>query len=260
MARSWLYVPGDRPDRVAKALTSGADAVIVDLEDAVAPADKRTARDALAALPDSAPCEVWVNAGEQCAADLAVIPFRAVAGLVVAKCDSAAWLGHVASYVPPTARLAPLVESARAVSALPEICGHPRTALCHLGELDLLADLGGGEPAAESLLQPARVALIYASAAAGIAAPIGGVHRLIDDLAALSESSAMFRQLGFGGRAVIHPSHVGAVNAAFTPTAAERSWAEDVLGAVADAAAARSKDGAMVDEAVARRARRILGR
>lgn len=260
-ARSYLYVPGDRPERVVKALASGADAVIVDLEDAVAVAAKPAARQGLAQLPDTAACEVWVriNSGAQCAQDLAAIPFDRVHGIVVAKCDSSAWVGHVSSRVPPAVRVAPLIESAAAVAALADICGHPRTFACHLGETDLLADLGGTPEGGEPLLQPARIAAVYASAAARITGPVGGVHLAITDLASLRESSLMLRGLGFSGRAVIHPRHVDAVNEAFTPTDGELTWAADVLAKLDVNGVSRGSDDHMVDEAVARRARRLLG-
>ena len=269
--RSFLYVPGDRPDRVAKAMASAADAVIVDLEDAVKPASKTTAREALVSLPARTSGQRWVriNAGDDGRADLAVLSALArtavtdgidgIDGVVVAKCETVEWLDEVAAAVGDAVAIAPLVESALALRRLDAICGHPRTAQCQLGEVDLLADLGGRLPGGNALIERARLDLVVASAAAGIAPPIGGVHLAIDDLAALRTSSDVLADIGFAGRAIVHPTHCEIVNDAFSPTPAELAWAEDVLArwAVASTGAVRAADGSMIDEAVVRRARRL---
>jgi citrate lyase subunit beta / citryl-CoA lyase len=261
MPRSWLYVPGDRPDRIGKALASDADAVIVDLEDAVAPSSKSAARAGLSDLPVERQPQLWVriNAGADGDADLAAMPWARVDGVVLAKCESSAWLGHVAAHAPPSTAIAALVESARAVAALADLCGHPRLQVCHLGELDLIADLGGTTDGADDLLGPARVAAVYAAAAAGLPGPVGGVHTRVGDLDGLRTSTTVYRNLGFSGRAVIHPSHCAIVNDVFTPTDAERQWAHAVIATLeGGTGVARDSSGSMVDEAVARRARRIL--
>jgi citrate lyase subunit beta/citryl-CoA lyase len=268
--RSFLYVPGDRPDRVAKALAAGADAVLIDLEDAVAPSAKDRARavvlDLLRSLPDGAP-PVWVriNAGDTGRTDLAAIGLEShrVVGLVLAKCDSTAWLDEVAAAVAPQVFLSPLVESASAIRSLGALCDHPHVYQCHLGEIDLLADLGARPGGAAALLAHARTELVYASAAAGIMPPIGGVHPDVRDLDALSAGSAALADLGFSGRPAIHPSQVPVINTAFTPSAAEVAAAADLVarydGALArGVGAVAADDGVMLDEAVVRRARRML--
>jgi citrate lyase subunit beta/citryl-CoA lyase len=272
--RSFLYVPGDRPDRVTKAFASAADAVIIDLEDAVKPANKALARDTVceAAAHRSGAGELWVriNSGAEGVLDLRALGgclassrsegSDAIDGLVLAKCDSVDWLDTVADTVRADVAFAPLIETARGVRALDAIVGHPRVSRCHLGEVDLLADLGGRLPGGAALLDAARVALVMASAAAGLDPPVGGVHLEIDDLAALSGSSVALADLGFGGRAVVHPSHCAPVNRAFSPSASEVAWAVDVLARLHDSSsgAVRAADGSMLDEAVARRARRIV--
>jgi citrate lyase subunit beta/citryl-CoA lyase len=263
--RSFLYVPGDRPDRVAKAMASAADAVIVDLEDAVKPASKPAAREALRALPTRITGQRWVriNAGADGRADLAALADleggAGIDGVVVAKCETVDWLDEVAAAVGDRVAIAPLVESALALRRLDAICAHQRTVQCQLGEIDLLADLGGRPPGGHALVDRARLDLVVASAAAGIAAPIGGVHLAIDDLEALRTSSEMLADIGFAGRAVVHPTHCAVVNEAFSPTAAELAWAEDVLArwAAASTGAVRAAGGSMIDEAVVRRARRL---
>jgi citrate lyase subunit beta/citryl-CoA lyase len=272
--RSFLYVPGDRPDRVAKAMASAADAVIVDLEDAVKPASKPAAREALRSLPTRITGQRWVriNAGADGRDDLAALAAlaaladrerseggAAIDGVVVAKCETVDWLDEVAAAVGDRVAIAPLVESALALRRLDAICAHQRTVQCQLGEIDLLADLGGRPPGGHALVDRARLDLVVASVAAGIGAPIGGVHLAIDDLEALRASSEMLADIGFAGRAVVHPTHCAVVNEAFSPTAAELAWAEDVLArwAAASTGAVRAADGSMIDEAVVRRARRL---
>jgi citrate lyase subunit beta/citryl-CoA lyase len=159
--------------------------------------------------------------------------------------------------------IAPLVESAIALRALDAITSHPRVVQCQLGEVDLLADLGGRLPGGHALIDHARVQLVIGSAAAGIAPPIGGVHLAIDDLDALAQSSTTLADLGFAGRAIVHPKHADVVNAAFGPSAtsdAEMAWATDVLArwAATTSGAVRAADGSMIDEAVVKRARRLL--
>jgi citrate lyase subunit beta/citryl-CoA lyase len=268
MNRSWLYVPGDRPDRVAKALQSSADAVIVDLEDAVRPGQREFARStalAAATMPRVPGIEMWVriNAGDAGRRDLAAIAgVHGLDGLVLAKCESADWIAEVASATPEAWLLSPLVETARAVRDIDSIMSAPRIGPCHLGEVDLLADLRGAPPTGQGLIDAARVTLVIASAAAGNAPPVGGVHLQLADLDALASTSAELAQLGFGGRAVVHPDHCAVVNEMFSPSAADVAWALSVLEAAAsaDGGVVRAADGSMVDEAVLRRARWIMGR
>jgi citrate lyase beta subunit len=124
----------------------------------------------------------------------------------------------------------------------------------------MIADLGGHPPGADALVQHARIAVVVASAAQGMAAPVGGVHVAIDDLDSLQTSGSLLRQLGFGGRALIHPTHCEITNDAFTPTDAEIAWAHQVLARAEASAggALRAADGSMVDQAVLRRARGIV--
>ena len=266
MNRSLLYVPGDRPDRVAKACLSEADGVIVDLEDAVKPAAKQLARATLrdlASVTRRADIAIWVriNSGDEGREDLrSMVGMDGIGGLVLAKCESPAWVQEVAAATPSTWMLSPLIESALAVRDIDAIVAGPRVAACHLGEVDLLADLRGAPPAGMKLIDAARIRVIVASAAAKIEPPIGGVHLQIDDLEALRASSDELAQLGFGGRAIVHPSHCAIVNTSFSPSAADREWASRLLVGydAASDGAVRGEDGAMIDEAVVRRARRIM--
>jgi citrate lyase subunit beta/citryl-CoA lyase len=268
--RSFLYVPGDRADRVAKALQAGADAILIDLEDSVALAAKETARggtvDSLRSQSGGAPT-VWVriNSGELGRVDAAALATEAahLGGLVLAKCDNLEWLDEIASLIPLSIPLSPLIESALGLRRLDALCAHPRVTQCHLGEIDLLADVGAHGDAGLELLQHARAELLYASTAAGILPPIGGVYPDFRDLEGLDAESAHLAQLGFAGRPAIHPSQVPVINAAFRPTA-EALDAAAALVASYDEALARGQgvvadeQGKMIDEAVVRRARQLL--
>lgn len=266
LARSFLYVPGDRPDRLLKAFASAADAVIVDLEDAVKhgskPAARETVREIAAGRPGSAELWVRINSGDEGLVDLQALDgMTHIDGIVLAKCESTAWLDRVVDVVRHDVALSPLIETARALRDLDQVAAHPRVSRCHLGEVDLMADLGGRLPAGRGLLDAARVSLVVASAAAGIDPPVGGVHLELDDLDGLGASSATLADLGFGGRAIVHPSHCPAVNRSFTPSDAELAWAADVLARWSSTAAGalRAPDGSMIDEAVVRQARRLTG-
>jgi citrate lyase subunit beta/citryl-CoA lyase len=140
----------------------------------------------------------------------------------------------------------------------------PRVTQCHLGEIDLLAELGAHADAGPELLGYAHAELLYASAAARILPPIGGVYTAFRDLEGFAADSARLAQLGFAGRPALHPSQVAVINAAFRPSADELETAAALVDSY-DEALARGRGvltderGRMVDEAVVRRARQLLG-
>ena len=270
LLRSFLYVPGDRADRVAKALDAGADAILIDLEDSVALSAKEAARhvavDCLSSPSGDGPA-VWVriNTGEIGRADAAALATEAahLGGVALAKCDDLDWLDEIASTIPSSIPLSPVIESALGIRRLDALCAHPRVSQCHLGEIDLLAELGAHADAGPQLLGHAHAELLYASAAARILSPIGGVYTALRDLEGFTADSARLAQLGFAGRPAIHPSQVPVINAAFRPSADELATAA-ALVALYDEALARGQGavtderGRMVDEAVVRRARQLL--
>jgi len=270
LLRSFLYVPGDRADRVAKAFDSGADAVLIDLEDSVAFSAKESARavalDCLRSRSGGGPA-VWVriNSGEIGRLDAAALATESahLGGVVLAKCDDPAWLDEVASAFSPSVPLSPLIESALGLRRLDALCAHPRVTQCHLGEIDLLAELGAGAEAGSLLLGHAHAELLYASAAARILPPIGGVYPAFRDVEGFTADSVRLARLGFAGRPAIHPSQVPVINAAFRPSADELATAAALVASY-DAALARGQgvvtdeEGKMVDEAVVRRARLLL--
>ncbi|MEV7191676.1 CoA ester lyase [Streptomyces sp. NPDC093510] len=264
---TWLYVPGDRPEVVAKALHAGADAVIVDLEDAVAPDRKEYACAATAELlsePLPLPVHVRVNAldGPRADADLrALAPLPGLAGLRLPKVTSRAEVIRVAERAVPAdggaLALHALVESALGLEhAFAIATAHPALRGISLGEADLRADLGMRD---ESGLDWARSRVVVAARAAGLAPPSQSVHPDIRDLDGLAASCARGRALGFLGRAAIHPRQLPVIERAYLPTAEEIERAEEIMkAAVTDEGALALPDGRFVDKAVVEGARRVL--
>lgn len=261
--RSYLYVPADRDDMLVKSTTLGADAVIADLEDAVLAAHKPTARDNVVAWlrQDETGIQKWVrvNAPPYLEEDLAaVVGLPSLAGIVVAKSDDADLLGQLPTHLP----LQPLIESARALAALSAIASTAGVERLQLGEADLSADLGTSFDHADYVLGPVRLQIVVTSAAAGIEPPVGPVSTNFRDLEAFERSTVALAQLGFGSRAVIHPAQVEVVNRVFTPSPADVDAANNVLQLAVESSTGifLDPDGRMVDEAVLRSARRVLGR
>ncbi|MGC5035663.1 HpcH/HpaI aldolase/citrate lyase family protein [Streptomyces sp. DT190] len=258
---TWLYAPGDRPHVVAKALTCGADVVVVDLEDAVAPDRKAYARDATAELlgdPPPVPVHVRVNAldspwAEQDLGALARAP--GLSGLRLPKVTSAAGIAHIAHRTP--AALYALLESALAVEQACAIAmAHPNLRGIALGEADLRADLGVRD---DSGLDWSRSRVIVAARAAGLPPPAQSVYPHVGDPEGLAASCARGRALGFLGRAAIHPRQLPVIEQAYAPSAEEIEQAEAVLKAAATQQGAQAlPDGRFVDAAVVTAARRTL--
>src|SRR6185295_1797832 len=238
LARSYLFVPADRPERYAKALASGADAVIVDLEDAVAPAAKDGARRALAAWldggGDTRGIAVRINdaASAAFADDLALVARPGVAAVVVPKAERACDLARVRAAA-PAAALLPLVETAAGIANARVLARASGVERLLFGSIDLQLDLGIEGDGDELLAF--RAELVLASRLAGIAAPVDGVSTAIDDAAALAADTRRARRLGFAAKLCIHPRQIAAVHAAFAPSADEIAWAERVVAAVAAA-------------------------
>ncbi len=263
--RSALFVPATRPERIPKALASGADAVIVDLEDAVAESLKAEARDNLenflAATPD-ARVLVRINAPthpEQ-AADLALCARHpCVVGVLLPKVESAVQVALAAGCGKP---VWPIIESARGLAHLPEIAHAHGVERLSFGSLDLGLDLGlaSGSAAAERILDQARYALLLQSRLAGLAAPLDSVFPDIKNLHGLAQAVADARDMGFGGLLCIHPGQIAVVHETLMPSAAELDWAHRILAAGASGDGVFVVDGQMVDAPVIGRARRLLQR
>ncbi|MFF8590056.1 HpcH/HpaI aldolase/citrate lyase family protein [Streptomyces sp. NPDC015220] len=269
---TWLYVPGDRPNVVAKALASGADVVVIDLEDAVAPDRKEYARAATAELltePPPVPVHVRVNTvdGPLAAADLAAVaPRPGLTGLRLPKVTSAEQVARVAAATagadppPPDGSGPPLyalLETALAIERAYAIASaHPSVRGISIGETDLRADLGVRQ---DTGLDWCRARVVVAARAAGLAPPAQSVHPDIRDLEGLAASCAHGRALGFLGRAAIHPRQLPIIERAYLPTDRELEEAETVVKAAAtDRGAQALADGRFIDAAVVAAARRTL--
>jgi citrate lyase subunit beta/citryl-CoA lyase len=259
VTRSYLFVPGDRPERLDKACAAGAGQVIVDLEDAVAPGAKDAARDAVASwLRAERPVALRINgAGTPWfERDLALAERPGVAAVMLPKAERADELARVAAAVPQAALL-PLIESARGFAALNDIARAPRVQRLVFGSIDFQLDLGiAGD---DDELLHFRSGIVLASRLANLQPPVDGVCTSIDDEPALRAASLRAQRLGFGAKLCIHPRQVAVVEAAFAPSAQELAWARRVLEAAhAAGGAAVAVDGLMVDKPVLLRAQRLL--
>ncbi len=253
-----LFVPADRPERYAKAAACGADAIIIDLEDAVEPTRKAAARDALGqngALPANVPVYVRLNgrATPWHAEDLAAVMQLAVTGIVLPKAESVADVMAVADALAGR-EVVCLIETAAGLAAAREIAGAAGTRRLAFGSIDFCADLGLAH-VREALLM-ARSELVLASRLGGLVAPLDGVTAALGDAGIVEDDARYAATLGFGGKLCIHPAQVGPVMRGFRPSDAEIAWAERVLAQGGEGAEA--VDGAMVDAPVRARARRIM--
>lgn len=271
--RSLLFVPGDRPDRMAKALTAGADALILDLEDSVAPENKGAARTAVAGFLAQAralPVFVRVNPAMM-ADDLSAVAAARPDGYVLPKAEGApsirAFEDRLAAHGDTTARILPIAtETPRAVFALGSY-GEAATRLCGLtwGAEDLPAAVGAAASRQDDgrftpPYEMVRALALFAAHAAGVAA-IETVYPLLDDAAGLAAYAARGRRDGFSGMMAIHPAQVSVINAAFAPTQTEIAHARRVVEAFAKSGGAGviRLDGRMLDAPHLARARALLG-
>ena len=284
--RALLFVPGDRPDRITRALEAGADAVAVDLEDGVADARKDAARTCVAAAfgeraPATGPAVyIRINALDTAAAEADLAAVSALlgsappTGLIVPKTESAEQIRQLdrnlaaaesaAGAGPGGLALLPIVETARGVIAAPAVAAasvRVRTLL--FGTLDLAADLGvTPTPDGRELLH-ARSQVVLAVRAAGLPGPLDGPYPDLDDEDGLVRSSIAARELGCTGRVVLHPRQVAPVRQAFSPSDRELEHARTVVAAHRAAQARgngafRLPDGTFVDRPVAARAAAML--
>ena len=271
MIRSLLYVPANSERFIAKAHERGADAIILDLEDAVAPAEKSAARAALAAAVPSvgrngAKVFVRINAEPELLPGDAAAACRAGAyGLYVPKVRSAQTVADLAAFLEPieaglgrdAMAFVAIIEDPRAVLDARSIAKAPRLLALSVGGEDLALQLGG-EPTPDVLRFP-KLLVHYAAKAEGLLS-FGLLQSTADyaDTAAITASALEARRHGFDGASSIHPAVVPLLNAAFAPSAEELAWARRVVDAAADQAGAFVVDGRMVDAPVIARARHIL--
>jgi citrate lyase subunit beta / citryl-CoA lyase len=260
--RSYLFVPGNRPERFAKALAAGADAVIVDLEDAVPPDDKDSARaNVLDALHEAARVYVRINGADTAwfADDVAALAgHRGVKGIVVPKAADIDALRSIASRSHDGLAILALLESAAAFKFLDAIATAPRVERLMFGTIDFQLDMGISGDGEE--LSFFRSQMTLASRLAGLASPVDGVTTTLDDVAEIEQAARRARRFGFGGKLCIHPKQIAPTHLAFMPSDDECNWARRVLQAAqASSGAATVVDGKMIDAPVIERAHVILG-
>lgn len=281
LLRSYLFAPGNDERLLEKVFAAGADAVVLDLEDAVPPAEKDRARErvarSLAARPAGAGPRAFVRingvASGRWEEDLQAVVCPTLAGLRVPKAESAEDLARVAAALvraEERARLAAgsvelvaTIETARGVASAAEIAAAPRMRNLTFGAADFASDVGAepGEDETETLL--ARSRLVLASRLAGIDPPVASVFTRLADDEGLRRSTEAGRRLGFFGRSCIHPRQVRVVHEVFTPGPEAVARARRIVeafekGVAASSGAVTTEDGQFVDLAVARRARALL--
>ena len=262
-ARSFLFVPGSRIERLAKALASGVDAVIIDLEDAVAPADKLAARVAVAQALHSTtvlpvPLVLRINGSDTTWQhdDAVMGRHPAFAALMLPKTESPAQIASLSEVSGGKPVLA-LIETALGMARVQEIASAPGVARLVFGSIDFQLDMDIDDD--DLALLPYRAQLVLASRVARLPAPVDGVTTAMGDVSCIGAEARRARRMGFGGKLCIHPAQVALTNAAFIPSGAELAWATRVVDAAAAAnGAAIAVDGKMVDAPVLARAQRLL--
>jgi citrate lyase subunit beta/citryl-CoA lyase len=257
-ASVFLFVPGDRPDRFAKAGAAGPDAVLLDLEDAVAPAAKDAAREQVrrwlagggdAVVRINGTGTSWHEADLAMAADLG-------ATVMLPKAEDPEAVATVAAALPGTGVI-PLVETAAGVLAAPAVSAAAGVVRTAFGNVDLAAQLGV-DPADHLVLQQARQTLVLAAAAAGIGAPVDGVTTAVHDAGALLDDLQYAVRLGFTAKLCVHPRQVQPARVALRPTPEQLEWARTVVARAEESVAVL--DGQMIDKPVVDRALALLSR
>ncbi|HEX5407063.1 MAG TPA: CoA ester lyase [Pseudonocardiaceae bacterium] len=273
LARSYLYVPGDRPDRLAGALTRGADALIADLEDAVGPGHKRAAREHVRAwldLESGDGPQRWVRINADTVdTDLDAVVTTALTGVVVPKSEPARLdavdtvLGQLEAergLAAGSVAVLPLLESGLGIQRVAEVAAAPRVLRLGVGEVDLASDLGLTLDAERTILNPLRLSIVVASAAAGISRPVAPTSTAFRDLETFRRSAETLRRMGFRGRTAIHPGQLSVIHDVFTPSEDEIAAARDLLTRfdAADGGGFVHADGTFADLANIRNARETL--
>jgi citrate lyase subunit beta/citryl-CoA lyase len=252
-----IFVPADQPERFEKAAMSGADAVILDLEDAVAGDRKAEARLMLRTDFTALPVIVRINACETPwhVEDLEAVSRLSPAAILVPKAERSPPFENLCRSIGRQLPLIALIETARGVADVREIAQSPEIVRLAFGSIDFCADLDCSHE--RDALASARSEIVLASRLGGKTAPLDGVTPTLDDPAVVLDDARYSRMLGFGGKFCIHPAQVSSVYAGFVPLPEELDWAFKVIAAGQGAV---SVEGAMVDEPVRLRARNIIAR
>lgn len=264
-ARGFLFFPANRPERITKAIASPADLVIADLEDAVSPADKEAARDALLEWLDANPDrQILVRVNSVGTYwhwdDLEICRHPGVVGVVLPKAETVKDIET--THLHTDKCVLPIVETPLGVLDIVSLAKALGVSRLLFGKLDLAVELNlipDEEDPVELVFLPYRAMLVTASALAGLPSPVDGVFTSINDADALSRYTVRAKKHGFGALLLIHPNQVDVVRDVFSPNAAELVWAKRVLEAVeVSGGGVASLDGRMIDAPVIARARKII--
>ncbi|MGT0194746.1 HpcH/HpaI aldolase/citrate lyase family protein [Burkholderia pyrrocinia] len=259
-AQSYLFVPGNRPERFASALASGADAVIIDLEDAVEPAAKVDARETVRTwMSRDRPVLVRINGRGTpwFDEDAKLVALDGIAGVVIPKAESLDDIVEVVSAAKRKVPVFPLIETARGMWSAMDIAKAPYVKRLMFGTLDFIAEMGTDDD--REALNPYRAQLALISRVAGIEPPVDGVTPDIHDTDRLVADTRNGKRHGFGAKLCIHPRQIAAVHECYSPSARDVEWAMRVVDAVSRAdGAATTVDGKMVDRPVLLRAQQII--
>ena len=264
--RSYLYVPAHQPHRIENAYATAADAIVLDLEDAVPPQAKdlarKTAAEMVARVPDK-PTFVRVNGlcSDRTEGDVTAAAGPGLTGIRLPKAECVEDVRRVAGWLSGAGTIHLLLESALGLEnafALARSC--PEVGGISLGETDLAADLSAEH---DVVLDFARARCVTAARAAGLPSPVQSVYTAVGDLDGLRESCRRGKELGFFGRSAVHPKQLDAINETYQPTGQEIADAValvDLLDSAAgdDRGAVLTADGQLVDAATVRSARRLL--
>jgi citrate lyase beta subunit len=267
-AASALFVPGNRPERFVKAFLSGADVVIIDLEDAVPADEKSTALDAVVAALTTSHSEisdgrlhalVRINSGNhsvELAAlrDVSAVSGNGLLGVMIPKAETTQDIHDVAAALPRGMAVVPLIESARGLVNVEELASAENVTRLAFGAVDFGVDVDATDP---SVFDYARARIVIASVAHGIPAPLDSPCLSISDDSVVLAEASHARAVGCGGKLSIHPSQIPHIHQGFYPTADDIRWATEVLEHEGSAV---QVDGMMVDKPVVDRARKILSR
>lgn len=262
LPRSYLFVPGDRPERFSKAFAAGADAVIIDLEDAVAADNKSEARKHVQAwLASGVPTYVRLNGAgtpwfEE---DLQLCGSAGLAGVLLPKAERADVLEQLDGRFGENCQLLPLIETALGLSNIAEIASAPGVHRLVFGSIDFMLDMGIEDDVADTLLY-FRSHIVLHSRLAGLASPVDGVTAQIDNEERLRSDTRRAAQLGFGARLSIHPRQIELIHEGFAPSAEQLAWAMRVLSAAVESGGACMVDGEMIDRPVLLRAEAMIAR
>ncbi|MCQ8875340.1 CoA ester lyase [Mesorhizobium sp. LMG17149] len=256
-----LFVPGSRPERFAKADSGGADAVILDLEDAVAPGDKDRAREAVvahaAALKSAVVVRINAAGTFWHQADIAAVRRLDGVSVMLPKAERPEDIADMARHMARSVSVIALVESAVGLANLPDILAMPNVVAVAFGSVDFSLDLGCAHD--RLILLAARNEIVWRSRAAGRAAPIDGVTTDLNSPEITEDDARHAMKMGFGGKMAIHPRQIEPIRNGFRPSDNDITWARDIIGAASSGEASLVK-GEMVDRPVVERARQVLRR